>query len=299
MKEKDNIKDLFSDKLKNYEAKVDPQMWTNISSQIGSAATSATTGTGLSLVAKVIIGTVVTAAVVTTGIILFNDNPEHKKEAPVAAVEDQTIKDDKNESIEEENVVDQSERTTITDNSNRSEDVVIEEEESEVTDRIPETIPEKRTEGEMIPTDEERITKEDEPLNQLGEDTSVKDSDNSDKKEEEPNLPEENTTPEEQPNDLEEIELRLPDVFTPNNDGDNDFLSIQKDNDLNGLKEFQVIVLNNRNQIVYQSDDPNFQWDGTGQDGMAVDTGVYVYFVTALDSNDNPVKGHQTLRIIR
>ena len=90
MNEKDNIKDLFSKKLTNYEAKVDPQLWTNISSQIGSAVTSTAAGTGVSLLTKVIIGTVVTAAVVTTGVILFNNNQEDNYQEEIVLVDNQT-----------------------------------------------------------------------------------------------------------------------------------------------------------------------------------------------------------------
>ncbi len=54
MNNEDKIKELFAEKLGNLEAPVNPELWSAISSQIGTVAS--VTSTGLSIVAKTIIG---------------------------------------------------------------------------------------------------------------------------------------------------------------------------------------------------------------------------------------------------
>ena len=68
MEGKDNIKELFSQKLGSYEAKVNPELWAKISTQVAAGATTAV-ATGLSLFAKVAIGLGISAAAITTVII--------------------------------------------------------------------------------------------------------------------------------------------------------------------------------------------------------------------------------------
>ena len=76
MKGRDEIQELFSEKLGNYEAKVDPSLWTNIASQIGGAATTAVVSTGLSIFSKWVIALSVASAVVLTTIVVLNNTNE-------------------------------------------------------------------------------------------------------------------------------------------------------------------------------------------------------------------------------
>lgn len=63
----------------------------------------------------------------------------------------------------------------------------------------------------------------------------------------------------------------LPNVFTPNGDGLNDFyhLSIEK-----GPVDFQVTIMDRYGLMVFESSDPQFKWDGQYQ-GQALGTGTY------------------------
>jgi hypothetical protein len=72
MEEKDFIKNLFQEKLSNFETPVRPEVWSAVSSSIGASAAS----TGLSLITKLIIGTSLTAAV-ATGIWFAVSNSEN------------------------------------------------------------------------------------------------------------------------------------------------------------------------------------------------------------------------------
>jgi gliding motility-associated-like protein len=89
--------------------------------------------------------------------------------------------------------------------------------------------------------------------------------------------------------------LELPNVFTPNNDGINDFLIINTE----GLTEFSLVVLDQRNKIIYTSQDTTISWDGLSFSGETVPSGNYVYFITARDSTGNLVTKHSVLRIER
>lgn len=67
----------------------------------------------------------------------------------------------------------------------------------------------------------------------------------------------------------------LPDVFTPNNDGSNDFFRAFP---YCSIESVDLIVYNRWGQPVYTSTDPAFLWDGVHMDsGEGVPDGVYYY----------------------
>ncbi len=289
MKEKDKIKELFSDKLGNYEAKVSPELWAKVSAQIPSAAVT-TAATGLSLLAKTLIGLGFTAAA-TTAIIIYSNQQEKEeplkvKDAKVLVEADRDtnaetdlLKEKEEDSASSVQGTQETERTEPNHSSEYTEETI--EEESEQTEHI-------------IIVEEEKLTKEDRVIPEKSEKLE---------EEQEEILIEEEIIVVEDPVANEIIEdalvLDLPNVFTPNGDGENDFLFISDRNEVNDLSEFKVVVLNNSNKVVFTSTDPLFRWDGNGLDGMPVEDGTYVYFVTALDKNGNLVRGNQTLTIRR
>ena len=92
-----------------------------------------------------------------------------------------------------------------------------------------------------------------------------------------------------------ELEVVLSNVFTPNGDGTNDFLSIQSE----GLQDFSVVILNQANKIVYQSTDSKFSWDGKLVSGDDAPAGNYIYFVTAKSPTGKSIQQSSTLFIQR
>ena len=75
MKEKDDIKELFKQKLSSHEVPVNPQLWNAISSQIGtSAASTASTSAIKSIFIKSFIG--ISAAVIAIASYLYLTNSE-------------------------------------------------------------------------------------------------------------------------------------------------------------------------------------------------------------------------------
>ncbi len=82
MKDNLDIEKLFKEKFENFEGPVNPQVWTNVSSAVGSGAKVVAAKTGLSLLTKVII----IGTAVVTGVVVFNlvsnnvaDNPKPDK----------------------------------------------------------------------------------------------------------------------------------------------------------------------------------------------------------------------------
>lgn len=74
--------------------------------------------------------------------------------------------------------------------------------------------------------------------------------------------------------------ISLPNIFTPNGDGQNEHFQI--DWQQAEVLDFSIVVLDAKNNVVYRNDNPHFQWDGTDLSGEKTLRGAYVYFVTAV-----------------
>ncbi len=75
----------------------------------------------------------------------------------------------------------------------------------------------------------------------------------------------------------------IPTAFTPNGDGLNDFFIIQSSEP---LKNFEICIYNQQNQIVFQSNNQNISWDGTFR-GKTQPHGMYFYRVRYEDFSGN------------
>lgn len=78
--------------------------------------------------------------------------------------------------------------------------------------------------------------------------------------------------------------LMVPNVFTPNNDGLNDVFKLISDNNIDG---FNIVIMNRWGNIVFESDDKNFTWDGTSQNGDELAEGTYFWVVKLRDIDRN------------
>tara|TARA_B100000508_G_scaffold141092_1_gene146443 strand:+ start:108796 stop:109905 length:1110 start_codon:yes stop_codon:yes gene_type:complete len=88
---------------------------------------------------------------------------------------------------------------------------------------------------------------------------------------------------------------KTPNSFTPNGDRDNDYLFIES----KGLKEFQITILNNKQEVVYKSNDIHFRWDGNLANGTPAPEGNYIYIIVAKDNQDNTLNNYQQLHLSR
>ncbi len=66
----------------------------------------------------------------------------------------------------------------------------------------------------------------------------------------------------------------IPNVFTPNNDGNNDFFVVQG----TGINDYHIVIFNRWGTKLFESDDLFEHWDGQ-YNGEPVSDGVYVYLI--------------------
>ena len=74
----------------------------------------------------------------------------------------------------------------------------------------------------------------------------------------------------------QELDVNVPQIFSPNGDGKNDILYALGDDFLT----FEMLIYNRWGELVFQSNDPNKGWDGKFK-GVNAQAGVYVYVVNA------------------
>ncbi|MBK9525947.1 MAG: PKD domain-containing protein [Bacteroidetes bacterium] len=71
-----------------------------------------------------------------------------------------------------------------------------------------------------------------------------------------------------------EASLKIPNVFTPNNDTKNDTYHVD---DLCNFADFYFKIFNRWGKIVFESNDPDFAWDGLDTNGTECSEGTYYY----------------------
>ncbi len=86
---------------------------------------------------------------------------------------------------------------------------------------------------------------------------------------------------------IPDYDLFIPNVFTPNNDGKNDFFQIF--GNLPALKFIHIMLFDRIGELVFESNDINFKWDGTYK-GQLLPPAVYVYTLRAVFDDDHTDK---------
>ncbi len=275
MEGKDNIKDLFGEKLGEFEANVRPELWTNISSQIGSVATVASTG-GTTLIVKIVIGVSVAASLATVSYFVFTDNKsDETTPSKILSIPNNNSKivlsDNKIIAGKDVNSVNQkTENNYIVDYLpevlNSSLGGPYTEENTIAEHIIPPVLINKENKEAVINENVEQIDKNViDPLATELVDVS------------------------------ERVECLgvLPNVFTPNGDRINDVFSVESKD----LSDFSIVVIDKNSKVVFQSNDANFVWDGTGLNGEIVPKGTYIYYITARNLKGESISKHSVLNI--
>ena len=92
-------------------------------------------------------------------------------------------------------------------------------------------------------------------------------------------------------------ELEIPNVFTPNGDGVNDFFVFVA----NAYKEYEVVILNRWGNEVSRAYiiNENYLWDGKTQNGEIASEGVYFYSVKGILRDNTPRQDQGFLHLIR
>ena len=276
MENKDQIKELFQQQLSNHQEAVRPEIWASVSSAI---ATPVLVTTGISILSKTFIGLGIAASVLVSAYLLFSSDDKAVK---VPAQEKKKAKEvpfipNNNTLVPNETKKNVIPLIALENNDLLSGEEVIYE------INAPKTIP---FESVQLPNTD--------PLQDLGENVSnnsVKTNNDLIVMPQVENTNESSPLPEKD----QELEVVLTNVFTPNGDGKNDYLFVNA----NGLTDFSVVVLSQANQVIFQSTDPSFNWDGKLTNGDDAPIGQYVYFITGKSGRGDLINKYSTLFIQR
>lgn len=88
--------------------------------------------------------------------------------------------------------------------------------------------------------------------------------------------------------------INVPNVFTPNGDGNNDAFMVETNN----IGDFKCEIYDRSGRLVYHWENIHGHWDGKDIDGRQLQEGVYLYMIQATDANGNTLelkKGTVTL----
>lgn len=277
MEQNDQIKEFFQQHLSNHQEVVRPEIWSAVSSAI---AAPALVKTGLSVISKTVIGIGIAASVLVSAYLFYasesketnkpSQEKKKTKEVPPIPTNNNTL-------VKIETKKNTIPLIVLENNDLLSSEVVV----YDVNDS--KTIP---FESVQPPNTA--------PLQDMGENVSnnpVKTNNDFIVIPQVESAHELTLSAEKD----QELKLVLSNVFTPNGDGTNDYLFIQSE----GLLDFSVVVLNQKNQIIYQSTDAKFSWDGKLANGEEVPAANYIYFVTAKSSNGKFIQQSSTLLIQR
>tara|TARA_R110002072_G_scaffold303134_1_gene495184 strand:- start:6325 stop:7224 length:900 start_codon:yes stop_codon:yes gene_type:complete len=298
LKDKDQIQELFSKKLENFETEVNPALWEGIASKITSQ--TAVTSTGISVFVKTVVG-VISVAVITTLVILGinasqesikvtsvkrikgeeqnKNNIAHERTSPVFAP---TLSKTETEiALEKEQVADSPQKNTTTIEGAFSEEQQTKAvtKKNDMTGVLTQRKTQKKTENKRHASS---------PVSDSMESFVDKTVDNTKNKNQE-----QIKTTEHGGETKTTAITKMPNIFSPNNDGNNDLFFIESDE----LTDFNLIVLNNNNKTVFQSSNPKFKWNGLDINGLPIQKGRYVYFITATDLKGNRVNEYSHLII--
>lgn len=309
MSDKDPIKDLFRDKLHSHEVMPSKAVWSNVSNSLGHSAASAS-GIGASAFLKI---AAVVVGVSTVGVVSYfymNNEDSNTKSNKKIVLQDEVldepassetisvpqntnskepVKNSETELVSESEISDHVIRESQPESFITQESLPVSpsfenqanlevQETPDVVERVPEVISELPTTPveQITPSPQENIAEvvQNDQDEVVSVDTPVEDSEIS--------------------NSFEEV-IVLPNIFTPNGDRVNDVFMIE----MTEKSEFQIIVLNAKNQTVFKSNDANFEWDGTMLNGEPAPTGNYLYYFSAKDLNGKDVTKSSILKIQR
>ncbi|MCK9254615.1 MAG: T9SS type B sorting domain-containing protein [Bacteroidales bacterium] len=96
--------------------------------------------------------------------------------------------------------------------------------------------------------------------------------------------------------EISEINLRIPNIFTPNGDGINDEFVIHYDGE---LVRFKIDISNKLGEIIFESYDINKSWDGRINGNNYASDGVYYYNIIGEDSLGNKIEKRGVVQLAR
>ncbi|MEY4521413.1 MAG: hypothetical protein RIT10_598 [Bacteroidota bacterium] len=261
MKDKDYIKDLFKDSLENLESPVRPELWNAVSSSISASSTPAV-GSTIFSTSKLIIASVSLLTIGGFTYYLSTDSTPQKTFDSSQKINESSLEVMNQASRKDKTSADIYNIKKI--NSNNQLDFSNQSYELPVVDF---------TNSPIINT---VVSNSNNPV--LENHSSELASNIIEQKP--------NQTPvsipliEETNQSINNIETTdhqfvLPNVFTPNNDGSNDKFEIKG----LSLTDFSLVIINSKNETIFQTTENDFSWDGRLQNGDLAPSGNYIYYI--------------------
>ena len=277
MKGKDDIKELFSEGLHSYEAKVRPELWGDLSAKLGSVSSGgAVASTSLAL--KSAVGLVAAGIITLTVVLLVQDKeqptktvtPLAKKRQESGLVQaEKVVSGRANITVEEKVEVDSRDKPKTTHKESKNTVLTaIEVDTSYLEQKQEEHQLRVFVENEaFLPAPKNRVYPEPEIVDPVS-------------------IPENEQVVE----GSGEINVVFPNVFTPNKDGVNDFLYIKNPEELDPTS-FSIVVIDAENKEVFSSSDVYFKWDGYSDiRGETLQPGAYIAIIISNDINGRKAK---------
>jgi gliding motility-associated-like protein len=279
VKSNDNIKDLFSKSFEQHSLPVREELWKGVQSKMAVAGvTSVAAAKTVSLVAKWLIGSAVVASGIVVAVFVGNSEPVSNKIAPKKTI---ATSKNKSEQATSDIPVKQSE---VQNNLEIDFDYGLFMDTAffkpfclvkgpVLTDDIPPVlvaVTDVVAENSTTPiAATETITKETQLVTVFPENTDKPVS-----------------------AVLASELTKFPNFFSPNNDGNNDEYFVELANK-EQIKSFLVQIFNVQNKLVFQSNDPDFKWNGE-YNGETTE-GIYFCLVTIIDISGKVIKDKQLI----
>lgn len=302
MNTEDKIKELFAEKLGGYESPVNSELWNTIASQVGTSV--AATSTGLSVVAKAIIG-ISAASVIGVGAYFITQNDttstNQAKKETVQLVENDS---EEQRNVAKETVVQQESAANTNaiiaevDNAGKKTRVATEDNHHNQQVKLP------------VSSEENLRPKQKETSPVAGSITTYNNSvSTTEGKSSAPARENESKSPVKtagekqvervytEPAKPEPVKAtfeitKLPNVYVLNASG---YFSIGYQGE---YEDFQFTVMDKMNNVIYRSNQPDFEWRGTDLGGNTIAPGNYIYIITAKDKAGKPINKYSPLTVI-
>lgn len=316
MKEIKDIEKVFRDKLQNFEAPVNPSLWKGIQTGMGSVGVGgAVAGTKIGSVLLKSVAVIATIGAIATGVYFLTKDVQQnhpktslnqpKKETTKAVVAT-PVEEQKNTTIVKNKTLPSTSNTQQSTAQNRYnskqnsqnekvEDTAVKKENLlQKTDKTNANSVDITPELKATTSNKSENTSKKEPilqhkeLNQIAENNSVTNQTNLKEQNQTKILPTKTTKP--------SFMESLPNVFTPNGDGENDVLLFKTP----PLERFVMVVYTQNGEMIYKTTDATKGWNGYNKFGKLAAPGVYIYQISAIgkDGKDYGAKLQQ-VRLIR